>query len=91
MRKQDHDPSGGNEGEQPNHHQRLPQPDLDQTRALARGSQLGLVSIVSAVSATFPLVVIAGGVILLRERPTGVQWAGVVCTITGLVLLGLGQ
>jgi len=57
----------------------------------ARGSQVGLVSIMSAVSATFPLVVIAGGVVMFHERPTLVQWVGVLCTITGLVLLGLGR
>jgi drug/metabolite transporter (DMT)-like permease len=57
----------------------------------ARGSQLGLVSIMSAVSATFPLVVIAGGVVMFRERPSPVQWAGVLCTISGLVLLGVGR
>lgn len=57
----------------------------------ARGSQLGLVSIVSAVSATFPLVVIAGGVVMFRERPNLLQWAGVLCTVSGLVLLGLGR
>ncbi len=57
----------------------------------ARGSQVGLVSITSAVSATFPLVVIAGGLILFHERPTPIQWLGVLTTIVGLVLLGLGR
>ena len=57
----------------------------------ARGSQVGLVSITSAVSATFPLVVIAGGLVLFHERPTPVQWLGVLAAIVGLVLLGLGR
>jgi drug/metabolite transporter (DMT)-like permease len=57
----------------------------------ARGSQVGLVSIASAVSATFPLVVIAGGLILFHERPSPRQWIGVLATITGLILLGLGR
>jgi transporter family protein len=57
----------------------------------ARGSQVGLVSITSAVSATFPIVVIAGGLILFHERPTLIQWLGVGAAIIGLVLLGLGR
>jgi len=57
----------------------------------ARGSQVGLVSITSAVSATFPLVVIAGGLILFHERPSPRQWLGVLAAIVGLVLLGLGR
>ena len=58
------------------------------SRARARS---GLVSITSAVSATFPLVVIAGGLILFHERPTPIQWLGVLAAIIGLVLLGLGR
>ena len=57
----------------------------------ARGSEVGLVSIVSAVSSTFPLVVIAVGVVLFGERPTRVQWAGAATTVIGLVALGLGR
>src|SRR5438876_1269803 len=57
----------------------------------ARGSEVGLVSVASAVSATFPLVVIAGGLILFHERPTPRQWLGVLAAITGLILLGLGR
>lgn len=57
----------------------------------ARGSELGLVSVASAVSATFPLVVIAGGLILFHERPSTRQWLGVVSAIAGLILLGLGR
>ena len=57
----------------------------------ARGSQVGLVSITSAVSATFPLVLIAAGVALFRERPTAAQWVGVLATVGGLVLIALGR
>jgi drug/metabolite transporter (DMT)-like permease len=35
----------------------------------SRGSELGLVSIVSAASAAFPLVPVAGGIVLFHERP----------------------
>ncbi len=57
----------------------------------ARGTELGLVSVVTAVSATFPLIPIAGGVLLLGERPAPSQSVGVALVVCGLVLLGLAQ
>lgn len=65
--------------------------DMVAVALFARGSEVGLVSVTSAVSATFPLVVIAGGVALFRERLTPAQWVGVLATIAGLVMLGLGR
>lgn len=59
--------------------------------AYSRGSQLGLVSIVSAASASFPLILVAGGIVVFHERPRPVQWVGVAATIGGLILLGVGQ
>jgi drug/metabolite transporter (DMT)-like permease len=57
----------------------------------ARASEQGLVSIAAAVSATFPLVVIAGGLAFFHERPSVRQWLGVLSTVAGLVLLGIGR
>jgi drug/metabolite transporter (DMT)-like permease len=57
----------------------------------AHASQIGSISIAAAVSATFPLVVIAGGLIMFHERPSPRQWLGVLGAITGLILLGLGR
>jgi drug/metabolite transporter (DMT)-like permease len=57
----------------------------------AHASEVGSISIAAAVSATFPLVVIAGGLVLFHERPSARQWLGVLAAITGLVLLGLGR
>lgn len=57
----------------------------------AHASQIGSISIAAVVSATFPLVVIAGGLILFHERPSPRQWLGVLGAITGLILLGLGR
>jgi drug/metabolite transporter (DMT)-like permease len=57
----------------------------------ARASQEGLVSLAAAVSATFPLVVIAGGLAFFGERPTARQWMGVLSTVAGLVTLGIGR
>jgi bacterial/archaeal transporter family protein len=65
--------------------------DVTAVALFARGSQVGLVSIVSAVSATFPLVLITAGVTLFRERPTLAQWVGALTTVAGLVVLALGR
>ena len=65
--------------------------DIVALLAFSRGSQLGLVSIVSAASASFPLIVVAGGIVVFHERPRPIQWVGVACTIGGLILLGLGS
>jgi transporter family protein len=65
--------------------------DLMAVALFARGSEVGLVSVMSTVSATFPLVVVAGGVALFHERPTQVQWVGILTTVAGLAMLGLGR
>jgi drug/metabolite transporter (DMT)-like permease len=56
--------------------------------AYARGSELGLVSIVAAASATFTLIPVAGGIVLFGERPARNQVVGLACVIGGLLLLG---
>jgi len=58
------------------------------TIAYARGAEVGLVSIVTAASATYPLVPVFGGVVLLEERPAPNQYLGVALVVAGLVLLG---
>jgi drug/metabolite transporter (DMT)-like permease len=59
------------------------------TFAYARGSEVGLVSIVTAASATYPLIPVFGGVVLLRERPAPTQFVGVAMVIGGLMLLAV--
>jgi drug/metabolite transporter (DMT)-like permease len=59
------------------------------TIAYARGAEVGLVSIVTAASATYPLVPVFGGVVLLEERPAPNQYLGVALVVGGLVLLGV--
>lgn len=54
------------------------------------GAQVGLISIVTAASATFVLFPIAGGVVLFGERPGPTQYAGIAMVVGGLLLLGLG-
>lgn len=58
--------------------------------AYARGTELGLVSVVSASSAAFILIPVLGGLILFKERPALSQAAGVAMVGVGLVMLGLG-
>jgi drug/metabolite transporter (DMT)-like permease len=46
-------------------------------------------AIVAAASAPYAVIPVVAGVLLLHERPTPFQWAGVGLVIVGLVLLGL--
>jgi drug/metabolite transporter (DMT)-like permease len=57
--------------------------------SFARGAQVAALSVVAAVSATFPLIPFVGGLVLLRERPAFSQAIGVFAVVGGLVLLGL--
>lgn len=59
------------------------------TISYAWGAEVGLLSIVTVASATYPLIPVIGGVVLLHERPAPTQYAGVVLVIVGLMLLGL--
>ena len=59
------------------------------TIAYARGAEVGLVSIVTAASATYPLIPVFGGVAVLHERPAPNQYLGVALVVGGLVVLGL--
>lgn len=59
--------------------------------AYARGAEVGLVSIVTAASATYPLIPVVGSVGLLKERPSPLQYVGLVLVVAGLVTLGLAS
>jgi len=54
------------------------------------GSERGLNSIVLAASAVFPLIAVTLSVIVFRERIVTNQVVGIVLTVGGLLLLGLG-
>jgi drug/metabolite transporter (DMT)-like permease len=54
------------------------------------GSERGLISIVTAASATFVLIPVVAGILWLGERLAATQLAGVVLVVGGLLLLGLG-
>jgi uncharacterized membrane protein len=63
--------------------------DLAGTIAYSRGSEVGLVSIVTAVSATYPLIPVFGAIAFLDERPAFNHYVGVAMVIAGLLLLGV--
>lgn len=63
--------------------------DLLGTLSYVVGTEVGLISVVTAVSATYPLLPVLGGVVLLHERPAPNQYLGVGMVIGGLVLLGV--
>lgn len=56
--------------------------------AFSRGAELGLISLVSAVAATFPLIPFVGGIAVLGERPARSQALGVILVVAGLATLG---
>jgi uncharacterized membrane protein len=60
------------------------------TMVYARGAQVGLVSIVTAASATYPAIPVLGGIALLHERLVPNQFLGIAFVIMGLLMLGLG-
>ena len=57
----------------------------------SHGAVVAPLSLVAAVSATFPLIPFVGGLVILRERPATSQALGVFAVIAGLVLLGLAS
>ena len=59
------------------------------TMSYARGAEVGLLSIVTAASATYPLIPVLGGVTLFHERPAPTQYIGVAMVVGGLIALAL--
>jgi drug/metabolite transporter (DMT)-like permease len=55
------------------------------------GSEHAATSVVATASAPYALIPIAAGVLLLGERPSRLQRAGVALVIGGLLVLGLAQ
>jgi drug/metabolite transporter (DMT)-like permease len=57
--------------------------------AFARGGEAGQVAVTAAVSSTYPVIPLAAGLILFRERLSPLQVLGVCVTVTGLTLVGM--
>jgi uncharacterized membrane protein len=64
--------------------------ELAGTIVYARGAEVGLVSIVTAASATYPLIPVLGGLHLLEERLAPSQYVGIALVVLGLAMLGIG-
>ena len=56
--------------------------------SFARGAEVGVISIVAATFSVYPLVPIAGGLLIFREKLAPNQIVGLVLVIAGLVILG---
>lgn len=59
--------------------------------AYARATTVASVAVTATASACFPLIVIAGGLVVFRERLHGRQILGTAMTLGGLVILGLSR
>ena len=59
--------------------------------AFSRGGQAGQVAVTAAVSSLYPIIPLAAGRVMFRERLRWRQVLGVACIIVGLVMISLGQ
>jgi drug/metabolite transporter (DMT)-like permease len=59
--------------------------------AYTRAATAGSVAVTAAASACFPLIVIAGGIVVFHERLRGRQILGIGMTLAGLLVLGLSR
>jgi len=57
--------------------------------AFARGGQAGQVAVTAAVSSTYPVIPLAVGLLLFRERLSGLQVLGICVAVTGLTLVSM--
>jgi bacterial/archaeal transporter family protein len=57
--------------------------------AFARGGQVGQVAVTAAVSSTYPVIPLAAGLMLFRERLSALQVLGICVTVTGLTLVSM--
>ena len=56
---------------------------------LARGMEVGAISIVSATLSVYPIVAIVGGLVIFRERLAPNQFLGLVSVLAGIIVLGV--
>jgi drug/metabolite transporter (DMT)-like permease len=57
--------------------------------AFARGGQAGEVAVTAAVSSTYPVIPLALGLVVFRERLSGLQVLGICVAVTGLTLVSM--
>jgi drug/metabolite transporter (DMT)-like permease len=59
--------------------------------AFSRGAEIGLISIVAAASASYPLIPLVLGLVVLKEKLAPNQWVGVVSVMGGVLTLALAR
>jgi len=59
--------------------------------AFARGGQAGEVAVTAAVSSTYPVIPLAVGLFLFRERLSALQVLGICVALTGLTLVSMSS
>jgi drug/metabolite transporter (DMT)-like permease len=59
--------------------------------AFARGGQAGQVAVTAAVSSSYPVIPLAAGLLLFRERLSALQVLGICATVTGLALVSMSS
>jgi drug/metabolite transporter (DMT)-like permease len=59
--------------------------------AFARGGQAGQVAVTAAVSSTYPVIPLAVGLVMFRERLSALQVAGICVVVTGLALVSMSS
>jgi drug/metabolite transporter (DMT)-like permease len=57
--------------------------------AFARGGQVGEVAVTAAVSSTYPVIPLALGLVVFRERLSALQVVGICVAVTGLTLVSM--
>jgi bacterial/archaeal transporter family protein len=59
--------------------------------AFARGGQAGEIAVTAAVSSTYPVIPLAAGLLLFRERLSALQVLGICVAVTGLTLVSMSS
>ena len=57
--------------------------------AFARGGQAGQIAVTAAVSSTYPVIPLAAGLLLFRERLSALQVVGICVAVAGLTLVSM--
>ena len=57
----------------------------------ARGTEVGVISIVAAASIAYPLIPMLGGIVVFGERLAFSQWTGLGIALSGLFVLAIAS
>ena len=62
-----------------------------QHQGAAGGGQAGQVAVTAAVSSTYPIIPLAAGLLLFRERLSRLQVVGICVAVAGLTLVSMSS